>query len=63
MIKESESLYFVETMETSWQNELRKYWRVIENETEMLLTRDCIKDHMLFNVGFKNDLIKTVNKR
>lgn len=62
-IEESEFVDFVEIMEASWQYELLKYWRVIENETEMLLTRDCIKDHVLFDPDFKDDFIHKVHKR
>lgn len=50
-------------MEESWENELRKYWCIIANETEALLKRECIKNHVQFNDGFKNDLLQTTNKR
>lgn len=50
-------------METSWQNELRKYWRMIENETETLLKHECIKDNMLFDSGFKIDFLKKANEK
>lgn len=56
-------VYSVEIMEATWVTELRNYWHIIGKETEALLRRDCIKDYMLFNDGFKNDLLETANKR
>lgn len=50
-------------MEASWQNELRTYWRIIENEAETLLKHDCIKDDMLFDNGFKVDFLQEANKK
>lgn len=57
---------FLESMALNWEAELRKYWSMIEEQTEatlQLIKKDSIRRGLQFDVKFKETFLQLANSR